>query len=104
MSSIKDGILKIIQDMDSMTYPDDPRFDNYFDSLITLLLQDEDETIKLLKSLNKDQMAWITPTWGSISGILQSKKFIDCIIRIGEKYPDIVGIKSDIEDAIEAMD
>lgn len=104
MMTNKQNVLDILAKMASLDINDGGMFSICFDELVELLSIEEEHTILILNSLSSEQISWISPTFGAVSGKLQSKKFIHCIETLAKKYPDIVGIEGDVQDAIDAMD
>jgi len=101
--SQKEKLHNLIRSIENL-HPNDPRFSDYSDEIVELLSEDYKISNILLESLSESEIKWITPAFSQISARLQSKEFIDCIKRITQKYPAIVGGDGDVQDAIEAMD
>lgn len=96
MSSTQKTILNILAQLETQD-PNDPRVSDQIDDIVDLLTEDEEEAIRIIKELDENQLAWITPVFEELSFTFQSQKFITCISELGRKHPNIEGIEEDID-------
>lgn len=57
--------------------------------LINLLSINDLETIKCLEICNKDEILWISEVFEEVAEKLQSRRYIECLKKIDNKYPDL---------------
>ncbi|WP_243648735.1 hypothetical protein [Hazenella coriacea] len=59
------------------------------DKLTDALSINTEETIKVLKRCNKDELLLISEVFEEIAYNLQSQSYIDCLDELDIKYPDL---------------
>jgi len=74
----------------------DPAIYEIWDQLTELLSNNVDDTIKYLKSCNKKELFYLSSVFEDIALKVQSKKYIQTLYELNEKYPDL-NMLNDIE-------
>lgn len=98
---MKAKILEIIKRAEAK-HPDDPSISNEMDELTKVMIQNMNDTIKLFKELDLENLLWLSSDFEELSYEFQSKEFIECLKWLEKKYPK--KMSSEIQSAIEAMD
>lgn len=100
----KDKIDDNLKLIDSMTQNGaSPNLDEYWDEIVSSLSQDIFETEKYLNQCSEKQIFTMAGYFEDISYNLRSKKFIDVLEKIQEKFPNI-DITKDIQWAKDAIE
>ncbi|WP_102272012.1 hypothetical protein [Cytobacillus massiliigabonensis] len=99
--SLKERISELIIKRKKIN-PNDPAIKVIWSQLVCILKDDEEETISLLKASNKEELYWLSEIFEDLSFAFQSNKFIDCLLELQEKFPDI-GVEEDIKYAIQSL-
>ena len=81
---------------------DDPTISLDSDEITNLLLQDVDNTIKILNELDEESLEWISSDFEELSFKFQNIKFVECVKKILTKFPNNKYFKEDVPKAIEA--
>lgn len=82
--------------------PDDPRILEKWAEIAIILSENIDETIEYLNNCNEEEIYWISEVFDDISEQTKSIKFIECIEKISEKYPNL-DLEKDIFYARKAL-
>lgn len=94
-------IEKIIEERKRI-HLDDPLVVEKWNELTQIFVQNEESTIAYLNCCCKENINWISEIFEDISRQLQSAKFIECIEKLANKYPDL-NLEQDIKFAREAL-
>lgn len=100
--SMNEEIRKLINKRKD-SHPDDPAISEIWNEMVNILKDDEYKTISLLKNSEKQELYWLSEIFEELSFEFQSKKFIECLLELQEKYPDIE-MEEDIKYAIQSLD
>ena len=79
---------KVIKERVAM-HPEDPRIMDKWEELTQILIQDEEATIVYLNNCNLENVYWISEIFEDISAQLQSRRFIECIEQLSNKFPEL---------------
>lgn len=104
MMKNEEKIKSLIRKMSLLHINDDFTFKEYYDRVVEILSRSGKESVYILNILSKEEVSRISSAFGKIAGKLQSKEFIECVKLLAQKYPSIIGINGDVQDAIDAMD
>ncbi|MDI9309516.1 MAG: hypothetical protein QM535_04825 [Limnohabitans sp.] len=96
---LKDKILEIIKIAESK-HRNDPSITQEMDQLTILMLQNVNETIELLESLEMEELGWLCSDFEELSYKFQSKAFVECLKRLDQKFPRKMSYE--IQNGIEA--
>ncbi|TKI72130.1 hypothetical protein FC756_03020 [Lysinibacillus mangiferihumi] len=81
----------------------DPRIEQKWEELIVLLSEDENLTLSFLKVCIKTELSFLSEVFEEVAYNLQSKKFIELIYCLDQRYPDL-NLKRSIQIAEEYLD
>ncbi|MDM5279669.1 hypothetical protein QUF95_19900 [Paenibacillus silvae] len=102
MIDFSEEVISLVQKRENL-HPDDPAIQLIWNELINLLKQDEESTILFLDQCDKKYLYWISEIFEELSAEFQSRAFIDCLLRLQKKYPDL-DMEQDIEYAIQSIE
>ncbi|MGN7942055.1 hypothetical protein [Virgibacillus sp. 6R] len=85
------------------SHPDDPSISDIWNEMVNILKDNENETISLLNKCDKEELYWLSEIFEDLSYKFQSKRFIECLLELQEKYPDIE-LEEDIKFAVQSLD
>lgn len=81
----------------------DPTIKQKWTKLIELLSTDEGLTVAFLNQCTKIELLFLSEVFEEVAYKLQSRKFIDCLYLLDERYPDL-DLNSHIQIAESYMD
>jgi hypothetical protein len=85
-----DEVSQVIEKIDSL-HLNDPAIKEYWEKLAFLLTKSEGDTVDLLESLDdSNTLDNISSVFEEVSAELQSQKFIDCILGLERKFPELL--------------
>lgn len=96
---LKDKILEIIKIAESK-HINDPSITKEMNEITALMLQNVNETIELLESLEMDSLGWLSSDFEELSYKFQSKAFVECLKGLEQKFPKRMSYE--IQNGIEA--
>ncbi|CAH2213482.1 hypothetical protein [Tepidibacter aestuarii] len=82
------NILKVLEQRKAL-HIEDPTVEKFWDKLTELLSENVEETISFFDNCTEEQILWFSEVFEDIAYNFQSVKFIECLDRIFEKYPNI---------------
>ncbi|MDA1478344.1 hypothetical protein [Bacillus changyiensis] len=68
---------------------DDYGIEKSWNEIIEVLSEHEEKTIRYLENCCKEDLYYISEVFEDIVEITQSKKLIDCLRKLDEKYPEL---------------
>ncbi|WP_042473848.1 hypothetical protein [Bacillus ndiopicus] len=81
----------------------DPRIEQKWEELIVLLSKDENLTLNFLQVCTKTELLFISEVFEEVAYNLQSKKYIELLYCLDQRYPDL-NLKRSIQIAEEYLD
>lgn len=66
----------------------DARQEDYWKQLTSLFTENEEETIRFLDNCSEEDAEIASEVFDDVAKVLQSLKFIDCLHRLEQKFPD----------------
>ncbi|WP_427181385.1 hypothetical protein [Paenibacillus sp. TC-CSREp1] len=102
MIDFSEEVISLVQKRENL-HPDDPAIQLIWNELVNLLKQDEESTILFLEQCDKKYLYWISEIFEELSAEFQSRAFIDCLLQLQKKYPDL-DMEQDIEYAIQSIE
>ncbi len=83
-------------------HPDDPKIQDIWSELSSVLSEFLDETLEFLQNCSSDEVYWLSEVFEDVASELKNIEFINCIVALQDKYQSI-DIQNDIEFARKAM-
>ncbi|EON70214.1 hypothetical protein [Lysinibacillus sphaericus] len=80
----------------------DPRIEQKWEELIVVLSEDENLTLNFLQICTKTELSFLSEIFEEVAYNLQSKKYIDLLYCLDQRYPDL-NLKRSIQIAEEYM-
>lgn len=80
-----------------------PKLYDYWTLFTELLSKNIDETNEFLDMCTEDEIYWLSEVFDDISCKVNSRAFIDCLMRLEEKYPNL-DLSDDIKSAEDCME
>ncbi len=99
---MKSAIEQIIAKIEAM-HINDPRVNDELDEITRILATDETRAIETINLLDENTINWISSLFADLAYVFQSRKFIETIVALEQKFP-MIDLRIWIDDAIEAMD
>ena len=84
----RDEVEKVINERKNLN-PDDPRIMDRWEKLTSFFIQSEEDTIEYLNQCSLEDIYWISEVFEDISEQFKSPRFIECIEKLSEKYPEL---------------
>lgn len=97
-NSFKTRVEQLIEERIGFHPNDDLRTYKYWEEISDFMATDETNTIKFLDESDKETANWMSEIFEDLSAKLKSSKFIECLERLSERYPE-ENLESFIEDA-----
>ncbi len=87
----------LVNEVDSILEKRKNTDDNYafgveqcWEQLISVLSRNEEETLCFLENCTSEQLSWISEVFEEVAENLQSKKYIQCLRELDEKFPALL--------------
>ncbi|MBY0114742.1 hypothetical protein MHB43_05330 [Paenibacillus sp. FSL H8-0317] len=84
-------------------HPDDPAIQTIWNEMVDILKENEQSAISFLNQCGEEDLYWLSEIYEDLSSEFQSRAFIDCLLQLQKKYPDL-DMEQDIEYAIQSME
>ena len=81
---------------------DDPGIQMIWHEMVDILKENEQRTIAFFNQCEEKDLYWLSEIFEDVSSELQSRAFIDCLLQLQEKYPNL-DMEQDIEYAIQSI-
>lgn len=95
-------VKKVIDERQNIN-PNDPRICDKWEEITTIFTKSENDTIEYLNNCNDENIIYyLSEVFDDISLGLQSKKFIECIEHLGNKFKNL-DLEIDIFDAKQML-
>lgn len=87
--NLSDRVNQVLEERREISLNYDYGVENSWGKLTAILSVNEEKTINYLMSCSKDNVYWISEVFEDISERLQSKKFIECLRVLDQKFSDL---------------
>ncbi|MCM2603441.1 hypothetical protein NDQ57_01820 [Rossellomorea marisflavi] len=86
---IENKMKVILNQRKKLSLNDDYGIQKSWKEIIKVLSENEENTIRYLETCSNEELYWISEVFEDIAEIIQSKKLIDCLRTLDEKYPKL---------------
>lgn len=84
-------------------HPDDPAIQTIWNEMVDILKENEQRAISFLNQSDEEELYWMSEIFEDLSSEFQNRAFIDCLLQLQKKYPDL-DMEQDIEYAIQSIE
>ncbi|WP_145410472.1 hypothetical protein [Paenibacillus xylanexedens] len=70
-------------------HPDDPGIQMIWHEMVDILKEIEQRTLAFFNQCEEKDLNWLNEIFEDLSSELQSRAFIDCLLQLQEKYPNL---------------
>ncbi|EOH95910.1 hypothetical protein UAY_03336 [Enterococcus moraviensis ATCC BAA-383] len=87
--NLSDRVNQVLEERREISLNYDYGVENSWEKLTAILSENEVKTINYLMGCSKDNVYWISEVFEDISERLQSRKFIECLRGLDQKFSDL---------------
>ena len=87
--NLSDRVNQVLEERREISLNYDYGVENSWEKLTAILTENEVKTINYLMGCSKDNVYWISEVFEDISERLQSRKFIECLRVLDQKFSDL---------------